>query len=87
MGTSSDVSARRYQFFEYAMNACKKWGIPFINLWKEGQINPNLTVYYDSTKTAQQNIDAGKAYRDGQHLTPVGYDIISPKIAEWMKTL
>ena len=84
---SSPSARRRRQFFELAIDVCKKWGIPYIDLWEGSPLCPKLTCYYDSTKTSAQNIEAGKAYTDGQHLTDVGYDIITPKIEAWMKTL
>ena len=88
MGKAYDDSAvRRRQYFEYAMQVCKKWSIPFINLWDEGQITPNLLVYYDSTLSKDENEAQGKAYLDAQHLTAKGYDIISSKINAWMKML
>ena len=83
----SPATRRRRKFFEIIISVCKKWGIPYVDLWTESPLCPQLECYYDSTKTEQQNIDAGKAYKDGQHLTQVGYNIISPKIEAWMKTL
>ena len=83
----SPSTRRRRKFFEAAISVCKKWGIPYIDLWESCPICPKLECYYDSTMTADENTAAGKAYIDGQHLTPVGYDIVSSKIEAWMKTL
>lgn len=74
-------------FFDRAIEICKKWGVPYLDLWDGSTLNPFLTADYDSTKTTQENIEAGKMYVDGQHLTPAGYDAIAPKIEAWMKTL
>jgi lysophospholipase L1-like esterase len=79
--------ANRRHFFDLAIQVCKKWGVPYIDLWEEGYLNPNVSSFYDKSKTAEQNRAEGKAYYDGQHLTAVGYDVISPKIEAWMKTL
>lgn len=83
----SPSTRRRRKFFELAIQVCKKWGIPYIDLWEGSPLCPKLLCYYDPAKTADENTEAGKAYRDGQHLTQVGYNIISPKIEAWMKTL
>lgn len=74
-------------FFDRAIEICKKWGVPYLDLWDGSTLNPFLTADYDSTMTTQENIEAGKMYVDGQHLTPAGYDAIAPKIEAWMKTL
>ena len=83
----SPSERRRRKFFEIAIDVCKKWGIPYIDLWEGSPLCPMLECYYDHTMTGAENTEAGKAYTDGQHLTPVGYSIISPKIEAWMKTL
>lgn len=75
-------------YYNQAIEVCKKWGIPYIDLWYESPLNPNLTVYYDASLGNDGNIsDGSKAYVDGQHLTGHGYDLISPKIEAWMRTL
>lgn len=85
-GYTATTNNRR-AYFQTIMDICTKWGIPYINLWDECHMNPSLTVCYDSSMTTQQNIDAGKLYKDGQHPTPDGYDYFAPIIGEWMKTL
>lgn len=77
----------RYKFFKIAMQACEKWGIPYLNLWDGCYLNPSLSVMYDSNLDAQGNRDAESMYIDGQHLTAKGYDYISPMIEAWMKTI
>ena len=78
---------RRRRFFGRAMEVCKKWGVPFINLWDGNPINPRLDCYYDQTMSGTENIAAGKSYIDGQHPTIYGYDHIVPPIEEWMRSL
>lgn len=78
---------RRYEYFDIIMQLCKKWSIPFINLWDEGEINPMIPSMYDRTLTPEQNIAAGSAYVDGQHLSSNGYDMINEKIESWMNNL
>ena len=86
VGYTKDTWNRR-AYFETIMQICNKWGINFINLWDTCYMNPMLTACFDSTMTAQQNIDNGKMYTDGQHPTPTGYDYLAPMIGAWMKTL
>ena len=77
----------RHAFFERAVEICKKWGIPYIDLWDGSHLNPNLLSMYDSSLDEQGNRDAGKLYIDGQHLTSEGYEYITPIIETWMKTM
>ncbi|HAE24334.1 MAG TPA: hypothetical protein DCG33_03245 [Prevotellaceae bacterium] len=78
----------RYDYFTYAEKVCKKWGIPVINLWDSGQLRPDVESNYNPTyNTIQTATEHGYSYYDGQHLTAYGYDVISPKITAWMKTL
>lgn len=75
-------------YFNLAIDICKKWGIPYLDLWYNSPLNPNLTVYYDSSLGPNGNIaDASKCYVDGQHLTTAGYELIAPQIEAWMRTL
>lgn len=90
MGVSNDYTSTgniRRKFFERAMDVCKKWGISYINLWDNSPLNPKLPCYYNSSLDEQGNRDGGYAYTDGQHLTGIGYDIISPAIESWIRTL
>lgn len=82
----NEIHYRRV-FFLKIIEICKKWGIPYIDLWESSPLNPKLKVYYDGDLTLEENVASGKAYIDGQHLTKVGYDIISPQIEAWIKTL
>lgn len=75
-------------YFNLAIDICKKWGIPYLDLWYNSPLNPNLTVYYDPSLGTDGNIaDASKCYVDGQHLTTTGYELIAPQIEAWMRTL
>lgn len=77
---------RRYYFLR-AIEICKKWGVPYVDLWESTPLNPNLKCYYDAELGNEGNISAGKAYVDGQHLTDVGYDLVSGKIASFIESL
>ena len=78
---------RRRLYFLRAIEVCKKWGVPYIDLWETAQINPALKCYYDPDLDREANTAAKKAYTDGQHLTALGYDMISNSIGEWIKGL
>ena len=74
-------------YFERAMEVCKKWGVPFINLWDGCYLNPRNPSNYNRSLSNDENINQGYLYTDGQHLTAKGYDYISPMIEDWMKSL
>ena len=77
----------RYAYFEKVMEICRKWGIPYIDLWNRSHMNPRMTTYYDPSMSVEENVSAGKFYIDGQHPAPAGYDYITPIIEAWMRTL
>ena len=70
----------RRAYFEYAMKTCKKWGIPYLNLWDGCYLNAKIPALY-----TQGSSDS--FYVDAQHLTAKGYEYVSPMIEAWMKTL
>ncbi len=79
-------SARR-QYFDRAVEICNKWGIPYLDLWNSCEFDPSNITYYDPTLGPDANIDSGKYYTDGQHLTLIGYNAIVPMIEEFMRGL
>jgi len=85
-GYQSETNNRR-AYFETIMTLCKKWGIPYINLWDLCYLNPSVPTCYNSDMTAEENRANGYPIYDGQHLSPEGYAIVSPMIEAWMKTL
>lgn len=87
MGQAATSRNRRKFYFDMAMEACKKWGVPCLNLWDESTMNPCIPNHYDNTKTADENWSAGSLYYDGQHPTSKGYDFLTPKIETWIKGL
>ena len=83
-----EVYQNRRMYFDRAVEICKKWGIPYIDLWNGCYLNPYLPFMYDSSKTKEENIAENKGYYfDGQHLTARGYDVTSDIIESWLKTL
>lgn len=78
---------KRRTYFLRAIELCKKWGVPYIDLWTCSHLDRRISAHCDLSLTAQEAINAGKLYVDGQHLSPKGYEVITPKIEAWMKTL
>ena len=87
MGHTAVLVERRRAYFDRAIAICKKWGIPYLDLWNNYYFNWELSAHWDQNMTDAQNEAAGNLYVDGQHLTTTGYAIQSPIIAEWLKTI
>ncbi len=86
MGLNLPTVKNRYAYFAAAMQICRKWGIPYLNLWDGCYLNPRLPWMYDPTKSVEEN-EKISLYKDGQHLTAAGYDFTSDIIDSWLKTL
>ncbi len=69
-----------------AIAVCKKWEIPYLDLWEESGLDPLLPEQYDPRKTPEENIAAGSLYLDGQHLTAKGYDRTAVLVENFIKT-
>ena len=80
-------AARRRNYFVRAIEICKKWGIPCLDLWENSPLNPALKCHYDPSISYAENVEQGKPYMDGQHLTAVGYAMVCPMIESWMRSL
>ena len=87
MGHTASLVEIRRTFFDRAIDICKKWGIPYLDLWNDYYFNWELSAHWNQEMSTTENEDAGNLYLDGQHLTTTGYSIQSPVIAEWMKTI
>ena len=86
MGLNLPTLKNRYAYFEAAMQICRKWGIPYLNLWDGCYLNPRLPFMYDPTRSIEEN-EKISLYKDGQHLTAAGYDFTADIIDSWLKTL
>ena len=91
-GVTNDyrATANNYRaYYEAAINICKKWGIPVLNLWDGCYLNPkhNWMCDTNNTMTNEDKYAAGFLYADRQHLTSEGYDFESAIVAEWLKSL
>jgi len=77
MGNAPYTSAEsmRRQYFDRAVEVCKKWGIPVLDLWNNNPLNPALTYH------------AQNYYTDKQHLTLAGYQRITPQIEAFLRNL
>ena len=87
MGIVDTPFRNRRAYFEKAMEICRKWGIPYLNLWDTCPLNPRLPWMYDPSKTKEENIADGSFYVDNQHLSSAGYDFSADIIDSWLKTL
>ena len=87
MGPKPTDLPRRRRYFERAIEICKKWGIPYIDLWNCSYLNPLLPHMYDPSKNTDGNVEAGSFYADGQHLTAKGYDLLTDIIDPWLNSL
>ena len=88
MGREERSFFNRRHYFDAAVEICRKWGIPYIDLWEGSYLNPNLPWMYDPTHTAEENRELNTGYySDGQHLTARGYDVTAALIGNWLLTL
>ena len=88
MGRSEKIYLNRRHYFDCAVEICKKWGIPYVDLWNSCCINPNLDCFYVKENSADDNKKMNIGYyTDGQHLTANGYDITAEAVENWMKNL
>ena len=74
------ATSRRRKYFETIIELCKKWGIPYIDLWEGCYLCPMNPAH----NTANTNL---MYVGDYQHLAKRGYDYITPMIEKWMETL
>lgn len=88
MGTAETSRRNRRLYFDKAVEICKKWGIPYVDLWEGSYLNPCLPWMYNPDKTADENrADNTGYYSDGQHLTARGYEFTAEIIETWLNTL
>lgn len=88
MGYAYDTTfLNRRAYFDEMIKICRKWGVPYIDLWNTSWLNPRLPFQYDPNLDSAGNTSAGNYYVDGQHLTGKAYDYLARIIAEWMRQL
>lgn len=88
MGILVRSRRKRRLYFDKAVEICKKWGIPYLDLWEGCYLNPALPWMYNPEKTPKENSEENTCfYKDGQHLTSRGYDFTAEIIDAWLKTL
>jgi lysophospholipase L1-like esterase len=68
-------------FMQKSRDICEKWSVPYIDLYKYSGITGDLTAI--NNMYFQLNNGVG----DYTHPTQLGYQILTPKIESWMKTL
>ena len=77
----------RRAYFDLAIEICKKWGIPYLDLWNTCYLNSSLPWMYDPSLDGDANDAQGFMYADSQHLTSHGYDLTADIIDSFLKTL
>ncbi len=88
MGPNKEEYPNRRLYFDVAVEICKKWGIPYIDLWNGCYLNPELEWMFVRENTPEKNkLENIGYYIDGQHLTANGYDFTADIIETWIKTL
>ena len=70
-----------YQFMDRAKEICKKWSVPYIDLFDEGNINFQISYMRDRYSRHDESHPTG----DGLHPNLDGYKIETPKIENWLK--
>lgn len=80
--TAEWESMKRY--WDMGKRICEKWGIDYLDLF-EGKTQDGKSYSFDILKVNTNTYFPGGS--DSIHLNSAGYDVISPYIAEWMKTL
>lgn len=69
-----------YQYMDRAKAICKKWSIPYIDLFTEADLN-----YFVTSQKQNYSLTTVVATGDGCHPNLAGYQIITPKIENWLK--
>lgn len=69
-----------YQYMNRAKEICKKWSIPYLDLFEEGDLN-----YFVSYQKQNYSLTNVVTTGDGCHPNLAGYQIITPKIENWLK--
>lgn len=77
-------AAKMKEYWDTAKQICDKWDIAYLDLFS-GKAADGKSYSNDILKTSSTSYFPGG--NDQIHLNSAGYDVISPYIAEWMKTL
>lgn len=71
-------------YFNAAEAVCKKWSVPYLDLFHKSGLNTNITSLKNMYT---QDNGAGTGTGDGTHPNEMGYRIFyTPKIEAWMKS-
>ena len=82
------LTADNAAYFRRAKEICEKWEVPYVDLYEGGVEEDGewKSYSYDILKVdSGENMYASDPHEI--HIGSKGYDVISPYIAEWMKTL
>ena len=84
----NELAMKRFRYyFDRAIAVCRKWGIPYLDLWETCFMTPMLPHMRDPEKTAEEmKRENVTYYYDSGHMTARGYDVTSDRIFKWLKT-
>lgn len=69
-----------YQYMDRAKEICKKWSIPYVDLFNNSDLN-----YFVTSQKQNYSITTVTPSGDGTHPNLAGYEIITPIIENWLK--
>lgn len=72
MGSIDQQNVRR-AFFDRIIECCEKWGIPYLDIWKNSYLNSDIPSIKE------------KYFIDKQHLKTAGYDLTFPMVEHFLK--
>ena len=73
MQTAADIEAQK-EYFDAAIECCKKWGIPYLDLRYMTDLNYNIS-------------SLTKYFKDNVHINKAGYQFTENIIAEWIRSI
>ncbi len=67
------------QYVDLTIAICEKWGVPYLNMFDDQTFNDLIDTDNPDTKYMDKN--------DMLHLNKAGYELTTPYVAAWMKSL
>lgn len=81
-------SADNVEYFRRAKELCEKWNVPYIDLFEGGiEVDGVYQSYSFDILKMNSGVNLYGGDRTEIHIGSKGYDVISPFIADWMRTL
>lgn len=81
-------SDRNKEYFDVAIEACKKWNVPYLDLFNGGiKENETFKAYGSDVLHVNSGDNFNNEDASEIHLSSKGYDVISPYIQTWMEEI